>query len=48
MLDAQRTLRSARQQLVTLKLQQLTNETELYRALGGGWDAQQPTHVASR
>ncbi|MEP5231344.1 MAG: efflux transporter outer membrane subunit [Alloalcanivorax sp.] len=47
-LDAQRTLLSARQQLVTLKLQQLTNETELYRALGGGWDAQQPTHVASR
>lgn len=47
-LDAQRTLLSARQQLVTLKLQQLTNETELYRALGGGWNAQQPTHVASR
>ena len=47
-LDAQRTLLSARQQLVTLKLQQLSNETELYRALGGGWDAQQPTHVASR
>lgn len=47
-LDAQRTLLSARQQLVTLKLQQLTNETELYRALGGGWEAQQPTHVASR
>ncbi|MEQ3723741.1 efflux transporter outer membrane subunit [Alcanivorax sp.] len=47
-LDAQRTLLAARQQLVTLKLQQLTNETELYRALGGGWNAQHPTHVASR
>ncbi len=46
-LDAQRTLLSARQQRVSLQRQQLSNETDLYRALGGGWEAQQATHLVA-
>ena len=36
-LDAQRELFASRQQLLTYRLQQLTSEVALYRALGGGW-----------
>lgn len=36
-LDAQRELFSARQQLLNDQLRQLTSEVELYKALGGGW-----------
>ena len=37
MLDAQRSLYSARQQFVSTKLAQLVNQVNLYKALGGGW-----------
>ncbi|WP_213878881.1 efflux transporter outer membrane subunit [Pseudomonas sp. dw_358] len=37
-LDAQRNLFSAREQLATNRLQQLESQVQLYRALGGGWD----------
>lgn len=38
-LDAQRELFASRQALLTYRLQQLTSEVALYRALGGGWQA---------
>ncbi|MCP1652038.1 AdeC/AdeK/OprM family multidrug efflux complex outer membrane factor [Pseudomonas nitroreducens] len=38
-LDAQRSLFSAQQQLITDRLNQLTSEVNLYKALGGGWQA---------
>ncbi len=37
LLDAQRSLFTARQALVQTRLQQLQNQVLLYRALGGGW-----------
>jgi multidrug efflux system outer membrane protein len=37
-LDAQRQYVSARQALVTTKLQQLQTQINLYKAIGGGWD----------
>lgn len=37
MLDAQRSLYSARQQYVSTKLAELVNQVNLYKALGGGW-----------
>lgn len=39
LLDAQRSLFTARQALVQTRLQQLQNQVLLYRALGGGWSA---------
>ncbi|AIR87946.1 AdeC/AdeK/OprM family multidrug efflux complex outer membrane factor [Pseudomonas cremoricolorata] len=36
-LDAQRTLFSAQQALISDRLSQLTSEVNLYKALGGGW-----------
>ncbi len=36
-LDAQRSLFSAQQTLITDRLSQLTAEVNLYKALGGGW-----------
>lgn len=36
-LDAQRSLYTAQQQLVTLRLAKLINQAQLYAALGGGW-----------
>ncbi|WP_226455233.1 AdeC/AdeK/OprM family multidrug efflux complex outer membrane factor [Pseudomonas sp. AF03-9] len=39
-LDAQRQLFSAQQSLITDRLAQLTSEVNLYKALGGGWNAQ--------
>lgn len=40
LLDAQRQLFTARQQLITDQLNQLTSEVDLFRALGGGWALQ--------
>lgn len=39
LLDAERTLYAARQQLVNDRLAELTNLVMLYKALGGGWKA---------
>jgi multidrug efflux system outer membrane protein len=39
LLDAQRQLFSVRQQLIGDRLAQLASEVELYKALGGGWNA---------
>lgn len=39
-LDAQRQLFSAQQSLITDRLAQLTSAVNLYKALGGGWNAQ--------
>jgi NodT family efflux transporter outer membrane factor (OMF) lipoprotein len=41
LLDAQRSLFTARQALVQTRLQQLQNQVQLYKALGGGWDPRQ-------
>lgn len=38
LLDAQRQLFSAQQTLITDRLNQLTSEVNLYKALGGGWN----------
>lgn len=40
LLDAQRQLFEVKQQLITDRLAQMTSEVELFKALGGGWDAQ--------
>ncbi|MBE7941459.1 MULTISPECIES: efflux transporter outer membrane subunit [Ramlibacter] len=37
LLDAQRSLFAAQQQLIQVRLAQLQNQVQLYRALGGGW-----------
>ncbi|MBI5820883.1 MAG: efflux transporter outer membrane subunit [Verrucomicrobia bacterium] len=42
-LDAQRSLYSAQQGLVTLNLTKLSNDVRLYAVLGGGWDADKPS-----
>lgn len=42
-LDAQRSLFSAQQSLITDRLAQLTSEVNLYKALGGGWSAEDQT-----
>jgi len=39
-LDAQRSLFSAQQSLISDRLSQLTSEVNLYKALGGGWNEQ--------
>ncbi|MDZ3992283.1 efflux transporter outer membrane subunit [Pseudomonas sp. Teo4] len=39
-LDAQRELFSARQQLIQDRLGQLTSEVDLFKAMGGGWQVQ--------
>ncbi|WP_123246973.1 efflux transporter outer membrane subunit [Aeromonas dhakensis] len=38
-LDAQRSLFSAKQGLITTRLAQLSNQVALYKAVGGGWQA---------
>ena len=38
-LDAQRSLFSARQGLISTRLAQLSNQVALYKAVGGGWQA---------
>lgn len=50
LLDAQRTLFQAQQSLIIDRLSQLTSEVNLYKALGGGWQAdtiQLMTHDSS-
>jgi multidrug efflux system outer membrane protein len=37
LLDAQRSLYSARQRYIAVQLSQLLNQVDLYKALGGGW-----------
>lgn len=46
LLDAQRQLFSARQQLIGDRLNQLVSEVNLYKALGGGWNEQTQTAAA--
>jgi multidrug efflux system outer membrane protein len=38
-LDAQRSLFSAKQGLISTRLAQLSNQVALYKAVGGGWQA---------
>ncbi|MCC2636025.1 MAG: putative fused inner/outer rane transporter, partial [Ramlibacter sp.] len=40
LLDAQRSLFTAQQALVQVRLSRLQNQVQLYRSLGGGWTAQ--------
>ena len=47
-LDAQRTLLSARQQLADSGTTLSTDLVTLYKALGGGWESQFPEQTASR
>jgi NodT family efflux transporter outer membrane factor (OMF) lipoprotein len=47
-LDAQRTLLSARQQLADSETTLSTNLVALYKALGGGWETQFPEQTAGR
>lgn len=42
LLDAQRQLFSSQQDLINVRLAQLTSEVNLYKALGGGWEAITP------
>ena len=46
LLDAQRQLFSAKQQLIGDRLNQLVSEVNLYKALGGGWNEQTQTAQA--
>ncbi len=47
LLDAQRQLFSAEQQLIGVRLSQLTSEINLYKALGGGWNERTQTAPAT-
>lgn len=47
-LDAQRELFAARQQLLAYRLQQLSSEVSLYRALGGGWQTEAQTQATTQ
>jgi NodT family efflux transporter outer membrane factor (OMF) lipoprotein len=47
-LDAQRTLFNAQDQLAQIRLNRLQAAVSLYRALGGGWSAQGGAQVAQR
>ena len=46
-LDAQRELFAAQQQLLTDRLRQLGSEVQLYKALGGGWTPNPSSQVAT-
>lgn len=46
-LDAQRSLYAAQQNLVLLRFADLTSRVQLYAVLGGGWDYQEPAKVAT-
>ncbi|MBU6493782.1 MAG: efflux transporter outer membrane subunit [Burkholderiales bacterium] len=46
-LDSQRSLFSAQQDLITMRLAELTNQVNLYKALGGGWTAATPPLAAA-
>jgi outer membrane protein TolC len=47
-LDAQRTLFNAQDQLAQIRLNRLQAAVSLYRALGGGWSAGAAAQVAQR
>ena len=47
-LDAQRSLYAAQQGLVFLRLAKIANDVRLYAVLGGGWQAEESTRVATR
>jgi NodT family efflux transporter outer membrane factor (OMF) lipoprotein len=47
LLDAQRSLFTARQGVIQTRLQLLQNQVLLYRALGGGWSAESPAPAAN-
>ncbi len=46
--DSQRSLYSARQTLITLRLNMLNNHVTLYKVLGGGWTRETPEQTADR
>ncbi len=46
-LDAQRSLFSAKQGLISTRLAQLSNQVALYKAVGGGWQAPKDAEPAS-
>jgi multidrug efflux system outer membrane protein len=46
-LDSQRSLYTAQQTLVGLKLSRLQNLVTLYKALGGGWSEHSPQNVGA-
>ena len=46
-LDAQRSLFSAKQGLISTRLAQVTNQVALYKAIGGGWQEPQEERPAS-
>lgn len=48
LLDAQRTLFAARQAVVQIRLAQLQNRVQLYKALGGGWGPGLPQEADAR
>jgi len=47
-LDAQRSLFSAQQGLIALRLARLTNQVRLYAVLGGGWTATEEDEVGKQ
>ncbi|MNR46610.1 Toluene efflux pump outer membrane protein TtgF precursor [compost metagenome] len=47
-LDAQRELFAAQQQLLSDRLAQLSSDVALYKALGGGWGADTDTDTAEQ
>lgn len=47
-LDAQRELFGAQQQLIRDRLNQLSSEVKLFKALGGGWDGHEPLALATQ
>jgi multidrug efflux system outer membrane protein len=47
LLDAQRTLFALEQSTVSVRLAQLLNQIELYKALGGGWTDRTATAAAT-
>lgn len=48
LLDAQRQLFSSQQDLINVRLAQLTSEVNLYKALGGGWQATTPNTLTNQ
>ncbi len=47
-LDSQRSLYSAQQTLITIRLNKLKNHVTLYKVLGGGWTRETPEQTADR
>jgi multidrug efflux system outer membrane protein len=47
-LDAQRSMYAAQQDLITVRLSRLANQVTLYKVLGGGWSARDDTLAAAK